>query len=224
MNARWITQCVDVGRANLGAERMGRSAPTAKRIVDNSVRSRRHEPLRQRLGLCEERPRPISRGQPLVGPLPDICDWKDVKNSETLNPPGVIKRKAIGNTPAAVMAYHAEALEAEFCHDESQVACHGSLRIWCVIGSRGRTTTAAIARKIGTNHREVAGQNGCHIKPHQMRLREPVQQEHAWPRPGATQEDARCFGLHFNRFKIIERHERSSLHNVTSYSFRMVDL
>src|SRR5215471_15438935 len=60
-------------------------------------------------------------------PLPDLCDWKDVKNSQALHLIRVIERKTIGNPAAAIMPHNRETWESEFCHDGSHIACHGSL-------------------------------------------------------------------------------------------------
>jgi hypothetical protein len=55
------------------------------------------------LGLRKERPGPESSSQLLVSPLPGVCGRKNVNNSKTFHSVGVIERKPIGNTTAAIM-------------------------------------------------------------------------------------------------------------------------
>jgi len=72
-----------------------------------------------------------------------------------------------------------------------------------MVGTRSGTAASAVAAKIGTDHCEMASQQGRHGTPHQMRLRKPVQQEDSRSRSEAAQENTRFLRLQFNRFKIL---------------------
>ena len=54
VNARRITQRINVGRAHFGAERMSRRTPTAQRVVDHGIRSGGHKLFRQWLRLRQQ--------------------------------------------------------------------------------------------------------------------------------------------------------------------------
>src|SRR5437667_171558 len=62
---------------------------------------------------------------------------------------------------------------------------------------------AAIAAQIGTDHREAASEQGCNIAPHQMCLREAVQQEDGRSRPEAAQKNTRFVRLHFDGLEML---------------------
>src|SRR5262249_60895511 len=83
------------------ATRRHHSAEEKIRIVLEGLRG--EEPFGERLGLRKQRPRPESRGQPLVGPLPGVCGRKNVKESQTLHSLRVIERKTIRGTTAPIM-------------------------------------------------------------------------------------------------------------------------
>jgi hypothetical protein len=110
----------------------------------------------------------------LVRPFPRISNRDDVKNGKTLHTLRVIEREAIGNTTAAIVPGNREARKSEFAHDRSHIVCHYSLRIRCMIRTRGGTTAAAVTAKIGADHCEAASKQRCDSPPHEMRLWESV--------------------------------------------------
>src|SRR5262249_45831377 len=103
VDAGGITQRVDVRRPHFGTKCICGRAPTAKRVIDNGMGRGGQEPFGEWLGLRKQRPRPESRGQPLVGPLPGVCGRKNVKESETFHSLRVIERKTIRGTTAPIM-------------------------------------------------------------------------------------------------------------------------
>ncbi len=74
--------------------------------------------------------------------------------------------------------------------------------IWLIV----RTTTSAKPAKVGADDGELTGQDGRYIAPHQVRLRESVQQQDGWAGPRAAEENRRLPGFHLECFELLECH------------------
>src|SRR5262249_1909682 len=74
---------------------------------------------------------------------------------------------------------------------------------------RGEGATAApITGKVGANHGEVAGEQGRHAAPHDVRLRKAMQEEDRRPGAGSAHKDRGLAGVDVAGFEIVEHPDR----------------
>ncbi len=116
----------------------------------------------------------------------------------------MIEREAVGYAAAAVVASDAELGEAQMLHYRHHVLRHGALGVRRMVRSGRRAATTAIAAQVGTDYGEAAGEQRRDVAPHQVRLREAVQQQDRRARAEAAHMDARFGRLHFKRVEILE--------------------
>ena len=101
----------------------------------------------------------------------------------------MVQRQAVGHAAAAIVAGDREAREAQPLHHGHHVLRHGALGIGRMVGVDGRAAAAAVAAQIGAHDRELAGEQRRDVAPHQVRLREAVQQEQRRPEARGAHED-----------------------------------
>jgi len=89
----------------------------------------------------------------------------------------VIEGHAIGTPTTTVMTGDEELLEAEMPHHRDLIPRHRTLRVWRMIESGRRLTAVAVAREIGSDHREVPREARGDLVPHHMCLRVAVKQQ-----------------------------------------------
>ena len=107
----------------------------------------------------------------------------------------VIKRQAIGNASAAIVAGDEELPMAEDLHDRQAVRRHGSFAIGGMFRVTCRRGTRAIAAQISQHEREVCGRLRRNFVPADMRLRIAVQQHERGTSPASTHENLGAFRL-----------------------------
>src|SRR6266536_3382631 len=118
----------------------------------------------------------------------------------------MVKRHTIGNMTATIMPSDGEARKSEPLHHDHHVLRHGPLRIWRMVRSGGWAAAAAIAAKIGADDGKFAGKQWRDFAPHEVRLRETVQQENRRPGPARAYEDCGVARLDLGGREIIHGH------------------
>jgi hypothetical protein len=73
-----------------------------------------------------------------------------------------------------------------------------------MVWRRGWTTAASVATKIGADYREMAGEQRRDAAPHQVSLREPVQEQDGWAGPRPAREDAGLARVDLGGLKIVQ--------------------
>src|SRR5918997_1271018 len=204
-----------IGGADLPGEHGRGSSPSAERIVDNCAGDRRQDALGERIGLGEQRPGPVGQRQPCIGQLPHGLGRQDVEDGEALYAVRVVEGHAVGDATAAIVSGDREAPEAESLHDGYHVLGHGSLRVRLMVPSGGRATAAPVAAKVGTDDRKVADKQRRDGAPHQVRLREAVQQEDRRPGPARAHENAGLIRLDLAGCELIHHFGPCSLLGTT---------
>src|SRR5262249_51424768 len=116
----------------------------------------------------------------------------------------MIERETIRDAAATIMPRDRETRVPECFHHGHHIVRHRPLRIWRVIRTRGRTAAAAIAAQIRADHGEALSQHRGDSAPHQMRLRETMQQQDGQTGAEAAYEDAGAGALHFERLERLE--------------------
>jgi hypothetical protein len=101
----------------------------------------------------------------------------------------MVKSHPVGDATATIMPYDREAVEPEPLHHAHHVLGQGSLGIWHMVWGGGRAAAASVAAKVGAHDREVMGKQRSNAVPHQVCLREAVQQEDRQPRAVESDED-----------------------------------
>src|SRR5215475_542039 len=104
MHSCRITQRSNIGGTHLRRKTFTIRTPCCQRVVHDCVRARRNHPLRQRLWLCQQRPRPIAKREAHVGTFKYCSGWDDIEHGEPRDAVRVIESHAICDAPAAIMA------------------------------------------------------------------------------------------------------------------------
>jgi hypothetical protein len=115
----------------------------------------------------------------------------------------MVERHAIGDAAAAIVSGDAKPGKSELLHHRDHVARHRPLRIGRVIGGRGRAAALSVAAQIGAYHGKAARQQRRDAAPHQLGLRETMQQQDRRPRSANAHEDAGFTGLDFGGGEVL---------------------
>ncbi len=147
------------------------------------------EALRQVIGLDEEEPVEIALGR-LLGEVPVLVEGRqDVHEDDLGDGVGVVEGHAVGDARAAVVPDHGEAVEAELLHHPHLIRGHGALRVGRVVGRGLGLGAVAVAAQVGGDHGEGSGEARRHPVPHDVGLREAVEQEKGRARAAGHQVD-----------------------------------
>src|SRR5262249_15194038 len=101
----------------------------------------------------------------------------DIEDGDLADTSAMIKRHAVGNAAAAVVAGDAEMLETEGGHDLYLVLRHGALGKGGMLTVALRPATVAVAAQVWRHDREVRRQQRRHPMPADMRLRKAMQEQ-----------------------------------------------
>ena len=164
------------------------AAPAVQRAVQEVQRVAADEPLGQLGGLDEEEPVVVGGGDRPVEV--DVGRGQDVQQREARHPVRVVERHPVRHTGAAVVADHGEPVEAERRHQRDLVRGHRLERVPGVVVARGRPARVAVAAQVRRDDGAVAGQLGGDPVPHDVALREAVQQQDGRPVAAADRVDA----------------------------------
>jgi len=115
----------------------------------------------------------------------------------------MIERHAIGDATAAIVARDREVVKPQPLHDDHHVVRHGPFRVGRMVRGRDRATAAPVAAPVGADDREVVGEQRGHLAPHEVCLREPVQEEERWAGPGPAQKNAGAARVDFGGFEGV---------------------
>ena len=112
---------------------------------------------------------------------------------------------------AAVVAGHAELLEAEMLHHFDLVLRHAAERIIAVIFAPARFSAVAVAAQIGRDHGEILREPRRDEMPVRVRERVAVNQQYRRPAAAVTQIDFdfRVARLNLNILEAFEHGARS---------------
>src|SRR5688500_6751405 len=89
----------------------------------------------------------------------------------------MIKGQAVGTARAAIVTGDTEAIEAELFHDRDLIAGQGAHRVGGMVWAARRLAAGTEAAQIAGHDREVPSQSRGDLVPHQVRLREAMQQQ-----------------------------------------------
>jgi hypothetical protein len=123
----------------------------------------------------------------------------------------MVEGHAIGDAPATIVSGDREARKSKPLHHGHHVLRHRSLSIRRMAWVGGRATAAPVAAKIGADDSKVAGEQRRDAAPHQVRLREAVQQEDRRPGPAVAHEDAGLIRLDLAGCELIHHFGPCSL-------------
>ena len=113
----------------------------------------------------------------------------------------VIERHAVRDARAAVVAEHAEALEAEVAHDLDLIERHRAFRVLVVIVAACDLAAVAVAAQIGDDDGVVARELARHGGPRHAALRRAVQEQNGRPAAADHAVDDGARRLHLLRPK-----------------------
>jgi hypothetical protein len=108
-----------------------------------------------------------------------------VEDGKVTDHVGVVERHPVGAARAAVVTDHPEPIEPERRHRRDLVAGQRAHAVGRVVGCAGRLAARAVAAQVGGDDREPLSERGGHPVPHEVGLRDAVQQQDR--RPVATQ-------------------------------------
>lgn len=111
---------------------------------------------------------------------PHLARRHNVEDGDARDTGGMIERKAVGDSAAAVVPGDTERNVPKPRHDGYDVVSHNTLGIalTCV---RSRDRGPTVAPEIGRNDSEMLGEIGRQMPPHHVRLRVAVQQQQGRP-------------------------------------------
>jgi len=83
--------------------------------------------LGQRRGLTHKEPVPPGGREPGVTTGQGLADWHITEDDDPIHAVGMVKRQALHDIAAAVVAHSVEAMMAEHIHDGEQISGHRAL-------------------------------------------------------------------------------------------------
>src|SRR3712207_4545337 len=89
----------------------------------------------------------------------------------------MVEGHPVGHPAPAVVATDEEALEAELAHHRDLVRGHRPFGVGRVIWGRGWLGGVAVAPEVAGDYREVFGEPGGYLVPHDVRLGVAVEQQ-----------------------------------------------
>ena len=152
------------------------------------LRPRLHQSLKIRIGadahdLCFgdgiglRKKRPVScRRRPRPDVAPHLDRWKNIEQRQLFDAAGMVERKPIAQSSAAIMADDAETHVAQLLHHVYDVFAHSAFAIGLAVRA-ARRRRPAVAAQIHRHHMKALGELARHARPHEMGLRKPVQQK-----------------------------------------------
>ncbi len=142
--------------------------------------------------------------------IPHVQSRHDVDAPHVSDRVGMVETRTERDQCTAIVADHREPVEAEVRGDCHDVRGHRPLGVgrgvelvWLVAG--------AVATKIRTDDGVMGGEVGCDVTPHQMRLRESVQQYDRRTRSPDGDGDLHAVGDHHTRILEPGQHNRHVL-------------
>jgi hypothetical protein len=116
----------------------------------------------------------------------------------------MVEREPVGDAAATVVAGHREPVEAEPRHRRDHVGRHGALGVGRVVRRRGGAAALAVASEVRAHHRVSGCQSWRDAAPHEVGLREAVQQQEGRSAARAAHEDVGLAGRDQCGLEVVE--------------------
>jgi hypothetical protein len=150
--------------------------PDVEEVAEEGVRRGTDHALGQTGRLGHQIEVEADGGGDAVHHLPHVQGRQDIEARQVGDRLGVVECGTEGHQGLTVMSGQRESLVPEFTGQRHDVRGHGPLGVDGAVGL-GRLVTGAVAAQVGADHGVDGGEVGGHMAPHQVGLREAVQQD-----------------------------------------------
>jgi hypothetical protein len=166
-----------VGGADLVRDRPRVPRPDVEEMTEEDVRGGVDHPLGQTRRLGHQVEVEADGRAGAVHHVPHVQRGQHVERGEMGDRLGVVEARADGDQRAPVVPRQGETLVAQSAGERDDVGGHGALGVRVPVGAGVDGLVAgAVAPQVGTDDGVVGREVGGHVPPHQVRLRESVQQ------------------------------------------------
>ncbi len=165
VDRRRVAEPAGVLAHRLLGHRLRAPAPAPDRLAQEPLRVAPDHRLGQTVGLDEEEPVVVGRGEGLIRVREQGAGGDDVEHGRALHGGRVVQGHPVHDPAAAIVPGHREAREAEGRHRGDDVRRHGALGVGGVVLPARRLGALAVAAQVGRHHREAPGQGGGDAVP-----------------------------------------------------------
>jgi len=159
-------------------------------VVDEDLRRRRDQSLRHRRGGGEERPHPEAEAEVGVREPVRVAGRHDVENREAGDDGRVVECHPVRAPRAPVVADHGEPVVSQRAHHLHLLGGEDAHGVRRVVRRAQRRGAGAVAAQVGGHDGVSLGEDRCDPVPHEVRLRDAVQQQDGRAGPAAAAVDA----------------------------------
>src|SRR5262249_50684420 len=146
------------------------------------------------------------------------ADGYDVHDGESLDRIRLVQGQPVGAARPAVVRGDPEPVETEAPHHLELVVGDRAHAVGLVVGRARRLAAFAVPPQIAGDHRVVLGELRRHPVPHEMRLRNAVQQQHRRAAAAAYAVDPRTGRLNVELFEPVE-HDPPTTPDIAPYTY-----
>lgn len=169
------TAGVQVRGADVGGDRRTVQGPDVEEVAEERVRARGDHLLRQAGRLGHQEQVEAHRGRRAVHDLPHVQGRQDVQAGQVGDRVGMVQARAERDQGAPVVPGERETFVSQGPGQGDDVGGHRAFRVRRLIVG-GRLVARPVPAQVGADHRVVRGEVRRDVPPHQVGLREAVQQ------------------------------------------------
>jgi hypothetical protein len=162
-------------------------------VAEERVRARGDHLFGQAGGLRHQVEVESDRGGVTPQDVPHVHGRQDVEAGQVADRVGVVESGAEGDEGAAVVSGQREALVPQRAGQLDDVGGHGPLGVDGLVGGGG-FAARAVPAQVRSDHGVVGRQVGGDVPPHQVRLREAVQEHDRAARAGDGRVEGHAIG------------------------------